>query len=479
LKQNPAFVFLVVRDLHEKYYFFRELSKPKLFLISFSVYNMRTMSLLIKGVQVINGKGEEPYKADVLIQKNLISAIGNLKGRDTDRVIDGLGDYVTPGFIDVHNNADHYLSLFENPAQENFIGQGITTIIGGHCGASLAPLLYGKLTAVRKWADPKEVNVDWQTLTELSKVLDRVSIGLNFGTLVGHSTIRRDLVGDRARLLQREMDVFKGVFKRAMNDGAFGMSAGLGYVHGGAASKKELREFISILAEHDGIFGVHLRDESGKLVESVKETISLTKGSGVKTVISHFRPIKGFEKEFKEALRLIEETENLYFDVYPYDVSVRPLYTFLPDWAQVENLDAMLERVRAKKTGELILKDLKGISAEDIVVAGVPHHQYLVGKTIKDISENQGIGPEEALLYVMDVTDLRAIVFYKDVDDDLLSGALSHEKALIASHSKGRMPCEYSVHERSTSSFPKYLELMVLGGLLSVEEAVERLRKIL
>ena len=433
------------------------------------------MSLLIKGVQIVDGSGGEPYKADVLVQKNIISAIGNLKGKDTERVIDGLGHYMTPGFIDVHNNADHYLSLFNNPAQNNFIKQGITTIIGGHCGASLAPLLYGELSSIRKWADPHDINVNWHTLREFLDTLKKVSIGLNFGTLVGHSTIRRALVGERSRLLQRELDVFKGVLERAMNEGAFGFSSGLGYVHGKSASKNELREFIDIVGKFGGIYSVHLRDEGKKIVESVKEIAGAIKGSGVPTLISHFRPIKGYEKEFKEALQYIIETEGLYFDIYPYDVSVRPLYTLLPEWAQVENIEAMLERVRNRKTAELVEKDLAGLPADDIVIGGVPHHEYLVGKTVGDVARNLGVSPERALLYIMDVTSLRAVVFYKDVNDDLLKEVLLNDKAFIASHSKGVMLGEYMVHERSLGSFPKYLDLVVGGGKLPLEDAVMRI----
>ena len=219
-----------------------------------------TMSLLIKGVQVIDGTGSEPYKADVLIQRNLISAIGNLKGRQTDEVVDGLGHYLVPGFIDVHNNTDHYLSIFSNPAQEDFLKQGITTIIGGHCGSSLAPLLYGTLESIRKWANPQDVNVDWHTVAELMASLGRISPGINFGTLAGHSTIRRALLGERSRLLERELSVFKLVLTQAMKEGAFGLSTGLEFVHAKKASKKEIKELSAIVKEMNGVYATHLRD---------------------------------------------------------------------------------------------------------------------------------------------------------------------------------------------------------------------------
>jgi len=95
--------------------------------------------LLIKNVKIIDGTGTEAYASDVLVSGNRISAIGNFPNRKADQVIEGLGGYLMPGFIDVNTDADHQLTLFTNPHQENFLKQGVTTIIGGHCGSSLAP----------------------------------------------------------------------------------------------------------------------------------------------------------------------------------------------------------------------------------------------------------------------------------------------------------------------------------------------------
>ena len=434
------------------------------------------MSLLIKGVQIIDGEGGEPYKADVLVQRGTISAIGNLKGRETDMTIDGLGHYLAPGFIDVHTNADHYLSLFTNPSAEDFLEQGITTIIGGHCGASLAPLIYGTLESIRKWTDPHDINVDWHTVAEFLKSLEKVSLGVNFGTLVGHSTIRRALVGDRSRLLQKELDVFKEMLKEAMHDGAFGLSTGLGYIHGKNASKNEIKDIVSVLADFDGVYATHLRNETDKLVDSVDETIGISKSTGVRTLISHLMPIKKYVDQYDIAMKNIEKkSQEVYFDVYPYESTVRTIYTLLPEWAQTESLEVMLERVRNKKTSELIVKDLKGISSLEIVVSGAPHHGYLVGKTLRDIADNFKITSARALLHVMNVTDLRATVVYQNVNKKRLMDSLIHERAFIASHGSAALTGEFVKHERSTGTFPKYLEIAVGGGKLELPEAIERI----
>jgi len=433
------------------------------------------MSLLIKEVQVVDGEGSEPYKADVLVQRNVISAIGHLKERKTDRVIEGLGHYLTPGFIDVHTNADHYLGLFADPSGKDFLGQGVTTIIGGHCGASLAPTIYGTLESIRKWADPRDINIDWHTVSEFLKALEKISLGLNFGTLAGHSTIRRSIVGDRVRLLKNEADVFAATLRGAMRDGAFGLSTGLGYVHGRNASNKELKEFAKILKRFDGVFTSHLRNDTDKLVESVDEVIDIAKSSGVTAIISHMLPSKGYEKEYKEALDKISKAHNVYFDIYPYETRVRAIYTFLPVWAQVESLEVMLERIRNRATAKLIENDLKGIPGDKIRVAGVPRHEYLVGKTISEIAKNLEMTVGQALLHVMSETNLRATVFYENVNKDLLADALMHDKALMSSHGIGTHPGEYLKHERSTNSFPEYLKIAVKDGELSLPKAIEKI----
>jgi len=261
-----------------------------------------------------------------------------------------------------------------------------------------------------------------------------------------------------------------------MEDGAFGLSLGLGYVHGKSASTKEIKDFAKLIDSFSGIYAVHLRNEADKLVESVDEVIGVSKSSGAKTVISHLMPIKKYEDQFKEAIRNIEEhSNNVYFDVYPYDMSVNPIYTLLPSWAQVENLEAMLERVRNEETAGLIGKDLKGARIRDLRIAGAPHHDYLVGKTIGDIADNLKMNTVSALLRVMDVTNLRATVLYKNINYKLLTNILTHERAFIGSHGSAAPRGEFIKHERSVNTFPKYLEIVVGNRSLSLSEAVRRI----
>ena len=189
-----------------------------------ALYN-RSMSLLIRNVRVLGSQKKLPERADVFVAGTTISAIGSFPKKEADVTIDGEGAYLAPGFIDVDTTSDHYLSLFEDLGQEDFLRQGVTTMIGGHCGASLAPLYYGELSSFRKWANLRAVNVNWHTLREFLSVLQRRRPGVNFGTFAGHSTMRREITGDAIRDLTRnEIRVMGGILDRALKEGAFGLS---------------------------------------------------------------------------------------------------------------------------------------------------------------------------------------------------------------------------------------------------------------
>ncbi len=417
------------------------------------------MSLLIKGVQVVDGTGKPPYKADVLIQKNIISAIGDLKRRRAKKEIDGLGNYLAPGFIDINTDSDHYLTLITRPSQRDFTGQGVTTTIGGHCGSSLAPLIYGSLESIRKWADPEEINVNWHSLADFLKTLERLPLGVNFGTLVGYSTIRRALVGEvNRRLNLKELAVAGRVLTQALQEGAFGLSTGLGYIHGRQASEKELSTLTKIVADFDGVYTTHLRSETDELVDSIKETIKIARASKVKAVISHLRPIKGFEDQFDEALKLLEKgaaKASVYFDTSPSQTSVQAIYTLLPQSLQRKNLETMLEELEDTRTVALIKKEWQKPTARGMRVLSAPHHPYLIGKIIRDADD---------FINLMVVTGLRATVLVPNINEEILASALLSSRALIASS-------DISL----TNTFPKYLEIVVKDGTTPIEQAIKKI----
>ena len=439
------------------------------------------MSLLIRNVQVIDGEGNEPRKADVFVQRNFISAIGDLRNKSADEVIEGLGNYLTPGFIDIDTDSDHYLHLFTNPAQGDFVSQGVTTIIGGHCGLSLAPLLYGTLESIGNWADLNKVNVNWQTVEELLTSLKRLPLGVNFGTLVGHRTIRDAITRKEHReLTDQELKVFEGVIKRALQEGAFGFSTGLGYIHGQYASEKEIKSLTSPLKGFNGIYATHLRSQTSELMRSVEETVRVANYTEVKSLISHFRPLYGAEEQFEKSLEYITENtgeDRLYFDIYPHDTSIYSIYSLLPKWAQLDSTEAMMEELGNPETVTRIKKDLAESEEKiaQVQIASAPRNGYLVGRTIEQAAKDLETSILEALIKIMVMTSLKATVFLQDINFAMLAKTLSHKRALIASNGNSPALGEFLKHERSTNTFPKFLELVLLKKLMTLPQAVKKI----
>ncbi|PIY95640.1 aminoacylase, partial [Candidatus Jorgensenbacteria bacterium CG_4_10_14_0_8_um_filter_39_13] len=171
------------------------------------------MALLIKQGLIYDGTDAPPVKQDIFIRGQQIVRLGSFSSKDAETVIDARGAVVTPGFIDLTNAADHYFSIFTDPFQEDLIKQGVTTIIGGNDGFSLAPFFSDSLNYLRRRKSVfQKINVHWQTVKEFLKVLEKRGLGVNFGTLVGYSTLRHFLGGEEFRdLTENELAFLKKI----------------------------------------------------------------------------------------------------------------------------------------------------------------------------------------------------------------------------------------------------------------------------
>ncbi|NLC31334.1 MAG: amidohydrolase family protein, partial [Candidatus Moranbacteria bacterium] len=247
--------------------------------------------IIIKNGVIIDGTGRVMHKDDIGIKEGKIVEIGDLSNERADKVIEAKNKYVAPGFIDINNHSDTRWRIFSNPALESLIYQGITTIIGGNCGSSLAPLHNSEMIkSIRKWMDIEKINVNWVSVDDFLEEVQKIKPAVNFGTLIGHSTLRRGIIGDATRnLMEDEIRVMEEMAKKAMQDGAFGLSTGLVYSHAKLANKKEIERLARIVANFNGIYTTHVRDESDKIYDSVSEAIETAKLAGVRLSISHLK----------------------------------------------------------------------------------------------------------------------------------------------------------------------------------------------
>ena len=437
--------------------------------------------ILIKNTNIIDGTGKPPFKGDILIKDDRISAIGSFPNMKAETIIDGFGLTVVPGFIDPSATSDHYLSLFSNPSQKDFLLQGVTTIIGGQCGSSLAPLLYGSLKSIRKWTATDLININWSSVAELKNTLNRLRLGINFATLAGHSTMRRDLIGEEIRdLTVSELEVFKNSLSQAMKDGALGLSTGLGYNHSRAVSYSEIKNLLGAVSKNKGVYATHLRNEKEGIIDSVKETIAMSEETGVPAIISHFRPIINFEKQFKEALALIDahlNKGNVFFQVNPFNTSIVPIYTLLPVWAKNGPLESMMETIASDLHRPKILEELSssGIEFDKLIIAEARDNQYIIGKTLKEFSESRGLDAHNGLLALMEITGMKSLLFYRNINSAVLLETLFHQRSLIGSNSASLLESQLALKpERSANTFPEFFKI-VSSRNIPLEEAVKKI----
>ena len=442
------------------------------------------MKTLIKGALVIDGTGTPGKRMDILIKDERIVSAGHFPKHNADQVIDAIGLIATPGFIDINTDSDHYLTLFTDRAQNNFLLQGVTSIIGGHSGSSLAPLIKGSLESIRKWVDINKVNVDWNTVEEFLSVVERLKLGVNFGTFVGHSTIRRGLIGEEHRALtDTELKVFENLLKESLSQGAFGMSTGLRYNHAQFATEKEFQVLVSVLADKGGIYATHLRDEKEKIVEAVDEIIKRTEESKARSLITHFRAMTGYEDKFKIAFdNLVTASKNkfidIHFDGYPFDYSIIPIYSLLSDDIRKGSIEDMCAVLASSEGKKKVLSELSNLNGDEFIIARASGFDYVVGKSLSEFSKNQELSVSEGLVKLMINTKLKAVLFRKNINLDETIKALFSDIGFIASNSPSMVE-EKNVltNERASHTFSRFLEITEKSKSNSLEWAVNKITK--
>ncbi|MBU3931869.1 MAG: amidohydrolase family protein, partial [Proteobacteria bacterium] len=210
------------------------------------------MDLIIKDATVIDGSGAPGFQADLGLKGDCIEIVGQLRDVPSTAVIQAGGKVVCPGFIDIHSHSDYHLLI--NPQSESKIRQGVTTEVGGNFGYAAAPI--GNQALKERQDHYKEnfdLELDWKTLPEYSRRLEKAKISVNYAPLIGHNTIRATVMGMENRPpTPRELTQMEALTEEAMQDGAFGISSGLFYPPACYARAPELIALCKVAARYGG-----------------------------------------------------------------------------------------------------------------------------------------------------------------------------------------------------------------------------------
>ncbi|MBI4137810.1 MAG: D-aminoacylase [Candidatus Sungbacteria bacterium] len=444
--------------------------------------------ILIRGGMLFDGLGNTPVQADVGIRGDTIRDIGAFGGASARMTIDASGKYVTPGFVDITNHSDTSLTLFGYPALESMLMQGVTTVIGGNCGASLAPLasreaLYG----IRKWADPSTINTNWNSFEEYLNQIDGLKPGPNFGSFVGYGTLRRNVIGNDVRTLQpQELEQARYLLAQAMDQGAFGLSLGLSYGHERVSPTEEIISVASALRARGGMVKMHLRSEGAGLIASVNEAVRIGREAGIPVHISHLKAIGRKTWDMLEkALELIENARAsgvlIRFDVTPYATTGSSLYLLIPPSVRQAGFDDLFRRIDDPAERKKIIEEMKSstLHPEKIFITSAKT-KSIVGHTLADIAAHTGLAPEEALLQTVRANEGRVSIVGKTVSLKNVRVEIRNPASCIASDGAG-FPLLWQksgdlVHPRSFGAFGRVWRKFVREDhALSEEQAIAKM----
>ena len=403
----------------------------------------QSFDLILAGGDVIDGDGGPKIRADVGLRDGRIAAIGDLAAAQGER-FDVSGKAVAPGFVDVHTHDDRL--LFADPAMKPKTSQGVTTVVVGNCGVSMAPfeapgrpkppldLVFG--------LDP----VRFPTFAEFLAAVDRQPAATNAAFLVGHQTLRIAAVSDLNRTATTaEIDEMRAGVAEAMEAGATGFSTGLFYPPARAASTDEVAAVAEVAGAAGGLYATHLRDEGANLVQSVEEALEIGRWAGAPVVLSHHKA-SGVANHgrVQESLPLIREArkkQKVALDVYPYIASSTVLL-----------VDRLKDASKVLITWSEAMPEAAGRDLAEIAM----EHQA----SMEEMAER--LLPAGAIYFSMAEDDVQAVIAFED--------------AMIGSDG---IPHDEKPHPRLWGTFPRVLGHYAREvGLISLEDAVRRMTSV-
>ncbi len=411
-----------------------------------SLEAVTTFDLVIRGGTILDGTGGPPWSADLGIVGDTIRAIGTISPEQGATTIDAAGKMVSPGFIDIHSHSDR--SILRYPTAPSRVHDGITTEVTGNCGSSVAPI-WGpaKELVAEKLSANYETELTWEGVAGYFETIEKLGVSLNQALLVGQGSLRHATIGledrqpseDERKLMARKLI-------EALDDGAFGLSTGLGYVPGLFTPTDEIIFLAGVVARRNGLYASHIRNEEGGLLGAVHEAIETGRQSGARVEISHLKSSgPGNWSNQRAALDLIASARaagvQVLADAYPYTAYSTGLRSFLPAWAQEGGWEAAVGRLGdpAKRSrirdemDESVTNDLGRWSLVVIASVRKEANRKLLGKDLEEIADQWSVEPAEAAIRLLELEDGSVSIVGHAMSQENVDMVLSHPLVMIGS----------------------------------------------
>jgi len=442
------------------------------------------MDLVVANATVIDGSGSPGVPGWVGVEGDRIAGVGRGDPPAAARTIDGRGLVVAPGFVDVHNHSD--LSPFVLPTMPSTVRQGVTSIVVGNCGSSPFPLSSWDEGLSLAYAAPGDrPRPTWAAWGDYLDAIDEARPAVNVATLVGHGSVRREVLGDARRPpSDDELARMRTLVREAVADGAVGLSTGLIYVPGIHADTDEVIALARAAAGAGGLYASHIRGEGRDLFRAVDEALAIGAAAELPVHVSHLKCETSLVwGRADELLARLVDAPDATGDQYPYEAWNSSLSSLLPPWAPAERVAEIAaedpERLRAAvETGEPDFQSsVEGVGWDGIMLETAPEARWR-GRSVAAVGTERGIDPFDAMVELLTADPEISCIGHAMAPDDVRA-IVADPGVFVASDASATAPDgpggDLPVHPRSYGTFPRALALARDEGLLPMEAMIRKM----
>jgi N-acyl-D-amino-acid deacylase len=457
----------------------------------------QTFDIIIKNGTVYDGAGKRPRRVDVGIQGDRIAAIGNLSRATAPTIVDASGLAVAPGFINMLSWSTD--SLIADGRSQGEVRQGVTTQIMGE-GWSMGPLNARLKKQVVAEQDDIKFDIEWTTLAEYLRYLEKRGVSQNVASFVGATTIRQYVLGEAdVQPTPAQLQEMRELVRQAMEEGALGVGSSLIYAPAFYARTEELIELCKVAARYKGKYISHLRSEGNEWVKAVEELIRISREAGLPAEIYHIKAAgQSNWNKVDRVIALINAARRsglkITADMYMYTAGSTGLNASLPPWTMDGGYEALFKRLEDPATRQKIAAEVRVPSDkwENLyLAAGSPDRVLLVGfkseklkpltgKTLAEVAKMRGKDPVETIMDLILEDRSRVGTVYFLMAEENLKKELRQPWVSLGSDGASMAPegvfLKSSTHPRAYGNFARLLGKYVREEkVISLSEAVRRL----
>ena len=453
--------------------------------------------LILRGGNIFDGSGNDPFVGDIAIDGDKIVALGNIGDATGAVEIDVRGLAVAPGFVNMMSWANE--SLIHDGRSQSDIRQGVTLEIMGE-GNSMGPLNASMRAEMVSLQSDIAYDVEWTSLAEYLEFLEKRGVSPNVASFIGAATPREFVIGHEDRPpTPEELDEMRSLVRSAMEDGALGVASSLMYPPGLFADTSELVELSKVASEYDGMYVSHMRDEGAHMIRAVDELITIAREANIRAEIYHLKSSgQANWPLFDQAVEMVEKARSegleITADVYTYPAGSTGLNVTIPPWVQEGGFEASLERMSDPEIRQQIILEMNTPSDDwenMYLMPGTPDGILLVsfksealkpltGKTLAEVAAMRGTTPENTIMDLIVEDRSRIGTVYFTQSEDVVRKAVALPWVSFNSDEASLAPegifLESNPHPRAYGSFARVLGKYVREEkVITLQDAIRKL----